>query len=1595
MGYPNQEVGLHNPLDDAIVNMIKEKMKARDRISHAKQDALLSGVPGFVDSGLFRSIVSGTYGMTKGVGAEPLLPEDVRKTGRYEAKKHPIISGAAEFGSWLIPATVGTKVVGGGARALGVGANFLRGMLGRTAVAAAGAGAAEMAKEGVRAAVGESYVPARTQISQPFQDPYTESDFRSWYSELAQQYALPPDPDAQKYDYRALWFDLSRGWTRPDEIPTPGSDKPWPLDYTVEGHPLYEQSAGAMRPAETATEIGKNILKAGGTTAATMAVIGPLHEAAGALGGAAVRRYLPDVLQELAFSKVARKLITEPAQAGMINVGLHAAHGQTEDLLRAYLVGHIGGAVSGIAPFRKDNARDEAISEAMGDAIREGSHNDVLIDPFSKEGRKALKDSVQSRITVGPRRLTPKELGTLYEDAREFHFKAMEGGAAGLRTSIDEWTGKAQAAEAARQEAVRAFEEHEATKPEKGNKASQVKWKRRWVELKKAKEGAEENIKQAHQEVVSATKTLDMMAKESARMVIALKGNRRAVESLHTIVGADSEMIRSAYEGTPYESLTKLVEGARDLAASEVVKPEPVQEPTPEVEAQVAWQAKLDDLGVELGQIQGQKPLAEPDTPHKARGSSLSNAFSFLTNGTGRSRKFSGDQVSAIGEQVSAKLPRRVLSRKIRKRTEWEVQANIAEEGKPAHWRPVARVKNRTLAEALVNADPATMDRFWRVARSIIGKSGRSYRDQAKVEAEIDKHLENRPPDMPEEMAKEAVRIAKAVRARQRGAIDPPSLNEFMGAIREKLTREKALQAVEDRVQAGDISASELASIRAARAVSDKAMADFQAETQSMPEGTRVRRVFAMTAWPASNLAQRQENIGTPTFKFQTYSKIFKPVTDSLDAMNVAYKNMMFSKVRNGIYPRLKKAGLGKLNASDREQLFNVLEGAVATGSKADNIKVVAAEMRKVLDELFVLFNVPRYRKNYITHMRDVGIRIQQEMGDVTGIEFKYEKPRSEIVADFVRDPAEIIGKYVRAGLKKLYLKDPVAAAKTQVRMIRNISDNSGRYWQNFLNMATGSTTEFERRINESVQAMAQMVRNVTGAKWAARMSEDPYAATRVSSALTRLAYLRYLGFKPASALRNLTQTNLALSELGFANGLRALKRITRDGWLQTFSEMKDLGIGLDYLAGMDLPTGAGHVSHAINMASDVSLALFSFADLTNRAVTYRTSMVRFEDGMKKYAKATAAGDRSALEALARKLLLKGRTLSGKTTERQSNAISRMIMGKIKAGDVEGAAHDYAKYFVEKWQFRYGKTGTPQMFQNSLGRIIGQFGTWPIFYAHGMAKTIKPAFEGDIAALKTPISWLVQSNMILMAGAWIAGVDLSSWFGGDLYKKQFTIGDEEFSVVPPTGPLNWGPGPLTNPILDLMDGAIAIASGQDERLRYASQDLARNLAGNNPLLEVAEALGTPEALTRAVDTYLSVGASGNLMDREGKTVTFLEAYDKVLLAMGFKPTKVTKALRDRESADRDQRLQIQQEKRTVRTQIQRDLARQSWVKTAGPAQVAAFIRNNYPTATWLMNPSSIRSIMANIQKTTVERAEETNRRYLRNPRNTQLRGMLR
>lgn len=409
--------------------------------------------------------------------------------------------------------------------------------------------------------------------------------------------------------------------------------------------------------------------------------------------------------------------------------------------------------------------------------------------------------------------------------------------------------------------------------------------------------------------------------------------------------------------------------------------------------------------------------------------------------------------------------------------------------------------------------------------------------------------------------------------------------------------------------------------------------------------------------------------------KIGLYHEVFEP---AFEAEIASYEELR--QFRNSFGDLKKEVGYNKETS---KRIFRALDNPGSVKLNTKEQKVVDFAKRHFEDWADRLrLPLEQRRKNYVTHIFEK--EIKRDLEDRYGPKLDPDLARA---LEFIT-PKTVFNPFLEKRLgKKIGLKEDIWAAleayeskalkkfyyEPLIRRIRAyqkfLPPNSARYLRDFVTRITARPMVIDREVNQSLREAAEQIEKLPGGEELAKYLKSGNAAGLLAYNMTGLYYEAWLGLRPASAIKNLSQQGLVLAETGPVAFVRAITTTgsERARILVHSKVLRSRKLG--YLPGVDQT----FINGLESKRRRVTMAMFRLADRTNVSNAFIAGY--FE------AKANGLPDKWAYK---------------------------------RADEV-----------AMKTQWLYSKMAGAQWTQSAPGRLLGTLTTWPENWAELMNDWIK------------------------------------------------------------------------------------------------------------------------------------------------------------------------------------------------------------------------------------------------------------------------------
>lgn len=447
--------------------------------------------------------------------------------------------------------------------------------------------------------------------------------------------------------------------------------------------------------------------------------------------------------------------------------------------------------------------------------------------------------------------------------------------------------------------------------------------------------------------------------------------------------------------------------------------------------------------------------------------------------------------------------------------------------------------------------------------------------------------------------------------------------------------------------------------------------------------------------------------------RFRPAWRVFKKIGLYKEVFEPAFEAEV-SSVEELLNFRKEAKSLQKLVGTDKatsQKLFRAMENPGKIKLSDNEQKVVEWGKKFFADWADRLGLTPEQRrKNYVTHIfeKEISELLRQknplDPDLIRALDFITPKTvfnpflqhRLGKKAGLKEDFWSAIQAYENRALKKFYYEPLIQRIRVYEKFL---PPSSARYLRNYVTRITSRPLVIDREINQTLKEAAQQIEKLPGGKKLTPYLTKGNASGMLAYNMAGIYYECWLGLRPASAIKNLSQHGLILAETGPVAFTKALKVSGKEraNLLSHSTALRSRKLG--YLPGID----ETFIRKLENKRRKVSMAMFRTADRKNVSDAFLAGYYE--------AKAKGLPDEWA----------------------------------YKRGDEVAA----------KTQYLYSKLAGSQFMQSTHGRILGILTTWPENWAELMNDWIqgKPSevykdYEKTAGAKIPATNWLTRRKSL-------------------------------------------------------------------------------------------------------------------------------------------------------------------------------------------------------------------------------------------------------
>jgi len=385
----------------------------------------------------------------------------------------------------------------------------------------------------------------------------------------------------------------------------------------------------------------------------------------------------------------------------------------------------------------------------------------------------------------------------------------------------------------------------------------------------------------------------------------------------------------------------------------------------------------------------------------------------------------------------------------------------------------------------------------------------------------------------------------------------------------------------------------------------------------------------------------------------------------------------------------------------------------------ADELVSKAAQFERFYDEMFSMvgLNFNHFIRHYIPH-----IRADVESGHI-GISYTVHRNRFGQMPDLEK---ETFIQLLREGDPRevALQRDALKLAETYTHLVGRMMftrPTLQRVGNVFREIDKQIRSGAEYMVNDEWKFTSQYFANIISTLEGVRLGTDEafaYAATRslenIADMLnkkmgTNIKFLRkidpigrlislstgaHIAGRPFPVFRNLTQSIVFSSTYGTEWWYKGLERVLNDP--MALRNMDELGVTVGHNI---VPTGAGAEPGRF---ISTGMTPYKGADTINRAITYYAMEARVNDALRRWRTGAITDDKFIAEA--------GLRLFGRGNY---NELARAVNTMNGEQLMRFLPDRMGRLAVDHTQYLYDRFAQPQLFRSGIGRMFGQYTSWP------------------------------------------------------------------------------------------------------------------------------------------------------------------------------------------------------------------------------------------------------------------------------------------
>jgi hypothetical protein len=422
-----------------------------------------------------------------------------------------------------------------------------------------------------------------------------------------------------------------------------------------------------------------------------------------------------------------------------------------------------------------------------------------------------------------------------------------------------------------------------------------------------------------------------------------------------------------------------------------------------------------------------------------------------------------------------------------------------------------------------------------------------------------------------------------------------------------------------------------------------------------------------------------------------------------------------------------------------------------------------ATELDKMYNDLAEVFEIDDYRRlnAYMNHYRLYNElpeetaqflrRLQKGARRINDKEFVSQLMRTGELGLFETDPIRAALSYINAGFSNINLHPTLRAAEAEIaKQLGNVTNRRGKH----------ALTVLTRYLDE-LRGIPSMSVEQTQANFEAflkgiNQNQDVNFRNNLVNMYLAVSNTATMGFRPALALRDLASWYTAFGSrfgiLRATNGLRLAMKPGVTEYLRSKGVLPTIDI-VEFLSPAEYESSG--LSNAGNKLPSY-LRTVAKAGMTASGQRYMFELIHTAAYLEVDNLLLGSKDKPGLLLrLQRGELTRDKVYKKAFLNSYDIPVAEAFDRLVIQGRMEEAAHFLAKATSEETGFVYNQANHPHGWETNIGRIAGQYGTWPVWMSRYLTRMASRGTRRELFG--------VYSRFAMLQGA-IKGAEIATGF---------------------------------------------------------------------------------------------------------------------------------------------------------------------------------------------------------------------------------------